>query len=284
MPTEKGKSPKAAKEAAIALPETTPEQIDALARGILVSDFTIAEDVLLMRAQQGQGLTIRDLPKTYAAMKKAQPKVFLHECKADVFRERLLQMPEEKQRTRLLDMELQRMLAVEAEAKADVVEVSAASFPPLLLQLSSTTAPPFRAHKRNLEQVMCTARCLLHAPRPQPQPAALNLSSGLRGAGAACPAAARPRQRRYAHTGTHVAARPPTGTHAGTPLVVIDDMNPKYKDLNEHACLDAATLSKLAAFSISPKCVLDAVDLQSQVHSRWARWRVLGGALWLTGI
>lgn len=174
MPTEKGKSPKAAKEAAIALPETTPEQIDTLARGILVSDFTIAEDVLLMRAQQGQGLTIRDLPKTYAAMKKAQPKVFLHECKADVFRERLLQMPEEKQRTRLLDMELQRLLAVEAEAKADVVEVSAASFPPLLLQLSSTTAPPFRAHKRNLEQVMCTARCLLHAPRPQPQPAPLN--------------------------------------------------------------------------------------------------------------
>jgi hypothetical protein len=156
MPTEKGKSPKPAKEPSIELPETTPEQIDALARGILVSDFTIAEDLLLLRAQQGQGLTIRDLPKTYAVMKKAQPKVFLHECKAEVFRERLLQMPEEKQRTRLLDMELQRLLAVEAEAKADVVEVSAASFPPLLLQLSSTTAPPFRAHKRNLEQVMCT--------------------------------------------------------------------------------------------------------------------------------
>ncbi len=55
---------------------------------------------------------------------------------------------------------------------------------------------------------------------------------------------------------------------AGTPLLVIDDMNAKYKDLNEHSCLDAATLSKLAVFSISPKCVLDAVDLQAQLHSR----------------
>jgi hypothetical protein len=45
-------------------------------------------------------------------------------------------------------------------------------------------------------------------------------------------------------------------------------MNAKYKDLNEHSCLDAATLSKLAVFSISPKCVLDAVDLQAQLHSR----------------
>ncbi len=99
------------------------------------------------------------------------------------------------------------------------------------------------------------------------------LSLGLRGAGAACPAAARPRQRRYAHTGTHVthALAPPTAWRAGTPLVVIDDMNAKYKDLNEYACLDAATLSKLAAFSISPKCVLDAVELQSQVHSRYIR-------------
>lgn len=277
MPTEKGKSPKAAKEPAIVLPETTPEQIDALARGILVSDFTIAEDLLLMRAQQGQGLTIKDLPKTYAAMKKAQPKVFLHECKAEVFRERLLQMPEEKQRTRLLDMELQRAIAVEAEAKADVVEVSAASFP-LLLQLSSTSAPPFRAHKRNLEQVMC-ARCMSRSLSFS------TLSPGLRGGGAARPAAARQSKRRYARTGTHVTRSPPTASRAGTPLVVIDDMNTKYKDLNEHACLDAATLNKLAAFSVSPKCVLDAVELQSQVHSRCGRVACsLGRVLWLRGI
>jgi hypothetical protein len=56
---------------------------------------------------------------------------------------------------------------------------------------------------------------------------------------------------------------------AGTPLLVIDDTSPKYKELGEFACLDAPTLSKLAAFSIAPKCVLEAVELQSQVHSRW---------------
>ena len=49
---------------------------------------------------------------------------------------------------------------------------------------------------------------------------------------------------------------------------MIDDMNAKYKELSEFACLDPATVSKLAAFSMAPKCVLDAVELQSQVHSR----------------
>ena len=59
-----------------------------------------------------------------------------------------------------------------------------------------------------------------------------------------------------------------TGAAAGTPLLVIDDTNQKYKDLSEFSCLDAPTLSKLAAFSVSPKCVLDAVELQAQVLSR----------------
>jgi hypothetical protein len=49
---------------------------------------------------------------------------------------------------------------------------------------------------------------------------------------------------------------------------VIDDMNPKYTELSEFACLDSPTLSKLAAFSIAPKCVLESVELQKQVHSR----------------
>jgi hypothetical protein len=56
----------------------------------------------------------------------------------------------------------------------------------------------------------------------------------------------------------------------GTPLLVIDNTHHKFKELNEFSCLDSATLSKLAAFSVSPKCVLDAVDLQAQVLSRWA--------------
>lgn len=162
MPTEKGKSPKAAKEPAIALPETTPEQIEALAKNILVSEFSIEEDILFLRAQQGHGLTIRELPKKYADKKKQQPKSFLHECKAEVFRERLLQMPEDKPRARLLEMELQRQLAMEAEAKADVVEVSAAVVPPLLLQLSSVSHPPIRGHKRNIEQVRCCRAMVLH--------------------------------------------------------------------------------------------------------------------------
>jgi hypothetical protein len=162
MPTEKGKSPKAAKEPAIALPETTPEQIEALAKNILVSEFSIEEDILFLRAQQGHGLTIRELPKKYADKKKQQPKSFLHECKAEVFRERLLQMPEDKPRARLLEMELQRQLAMEAEAKADVVEVSAAVVPPLLLQLSSVSHPPIRGHKRNIEQVRCRRAIFLH--------------------------------------------------------------------------------------------------------------------------
>ncbi len=86
-------------------------------------------------------------------------------------------------------------------------------------------------------------------------------------------------------TGTHVTRSPPTASRAGTPLVVIDDMNTKYKDLNEYACLDAATLNKLAVFSQSPKCVLDAVELQSQVHSRCGRVTCsLGRVLWLRGI
>jgi hypothetical protein len=64
---------------------------------------------------------------------------------------------------------------------------------------------------------------------------------------------------------------------AGSPLIVIDDTSSKYKDLNEFACLDAATLAKLAAFSISPKCVLDAVELQAQVASRCSAAAAAGG-------
>ena len=153
MPTEKGKSPKSAKEQPIVVPETTPEQIDALAQNVLLSEFSVAEDLMFLRAQHGHGLTIKDLPKKYAEKKKQQPKSFLHECKAELFRERLLQMPEDKPRARLLDLEMHRQVAVEAEAKADVVEVSAVVVPPLLLQMSSVNDPPSRAHKRNLEQV-----------------------------------------------------------------------------------------------------------------------------------
>ena len=54
---------------------------------------------------------------------------------------------------------------------------------------------------------------------------------------------------------------------AGTPLLVIDNTNQKYKDLNDYSCLDSATVSKLAAFSISPKCVLDSVELQAHVQN-----------------
>ena len=132
--------------------DATPEQIDALASSVLASEFTIAEDLLFMRAQQGHGLAIKDLPKRYSEKKKQQPKTYLHDCKPEVFRERLLQLPEEKQRTKLLDMELNRQIAIEAEAKADVVEVVAATVPTMLLQLSSVNDPPGRAHKRNLEQ------------------------------------------------------------------------------------------------------------------------------------
>ena len=89
---------------------------------------------------------------------------------------------------------------------------------------------------------------------------------------------------------------------AGTPLLVIDNTNQKYKDLNDYGCIDSATLSKLSAFrcvgvgvgvckcvglsgcyrgccsvfsfpssnasafSISPKCVLDGVELQQQLQ------------------
>jgi hypothetical protein len=101
MPKE-GKSPKAAKELAAALPETTQEQIEALAHSVLVSEWSIAEDLMFMRAQQGHGLTVRDLPKKYAEKKKQQPKTFIHENKAELFRERLLQLPEDKPRSRLL--------------------------------------------------------------------------------------------------------------------------------------------------------------------------------------
>jgi hypothetical protein len=153
MPTEKGKSPKAAKEPVAAAPEVTPEQIESLAQSTLADEFSVVEDLMLMRAQQGHGLTMKDLPKKYAERKKQQPKSYFHECKAEVFRERLLQLPEDKPRARLLEMELQRVLALEADAKADVVEVTAAVIPPLLLQLSSVNDPPCRAHKRNLEQV-----------------------------------------------------------------------------------------------------------------------------------
>ncbi len=63
-------------------------------------------------------------------------------------------------------------------------------------------------------------------------------------------------------------ASPYSATVAGTPLLTIDDTNQKYKELNEFGCLDPAVLSKLAAFSVSPKCVLDAEDMQALVHSR----------------
>jgi hypothetical protein len=63
-------------------------------------------------------------------------------------------------------------------------------------------------------------------------------------------------------------APPLTDACTGTPLLVIDDTSQKYKDLNEFSCLETPTLSKLAAFSVSPKCVLDAVELQAQVLSR----------------
>ena len=159
MSTEKGKSSKATKEQAVVLPETTPEQIDALAQNLLADEFSVAEDLLFMRAQHGHGLVIKDLPKRYAEKKKQQPKTYIHECKAEVFRERLLQLPEEKPRARLLEMELQRVLALEADAKADVVEVAAAVVPPLLLQLSSVNEAPSRAHKRNLEQVHRALQC-----------------------------------------------------------------------------------------------------------------------------
>jgi hypothetical protein len=63
-------------------------------------------------------------------------------------------------------------------------------------------------------------------------------------------------------------ASPYSATATGTPLLTIDDTNQKYKELNEFGCLDPAVLSKLAAFSVSPKCVLDAEDMQALVHSR----------------
>ena len=150
MPKDKGKSPKAKEQ--VVVPEATPEQIDAMAVGVLATEFSIAEDLLFLRAQQGHGLAIKDLPKRYAEKKKQQPKSYMHECKPEVFRERLLQLPEEKQRARLLEMELHRQISIEAEAKADVVEVTASTIPTLLLQISSVNDPPARAHKRNLEQ------------------------------------------------------------------------------------------------------------------------------------
>jgi hypothetical protein len=155
MPTEKLKASKSTKELPPLVPETPAEEIDSVAFNLLSKEFSLAEDLLFLRAQQGHGVTIKDLQKKYTEKKKLQPKSYFHPCKPELFRERLLQLPEDKPRARLLELELQRQLALEAEAKADVVEVSAPTIPPLLLQLSSVNDPPCRAHKRNLEQVAC---------------------------------------------------------------------------------------------------------------------------------
>ena len=124
--------------------------------------------------------------------KKQQPKTYMHECKAELFRERLLQLPEEKPRARLLEMELQRVVALEADAKADVVEVAAAVVPPLLLQLSSVNEAPSRAHKRNLEQVRRALQCDDVALMAQ----AADRCAGVRRGRCSRAAPPRPRQRR----------------------------------------------------------------------------------------